>query len=62
MKFLSKIYPRDYLEQLEKCPCYDSCTDGCPCSYASDYCQGVNDVHLLILSPHPFGNQVILAV
>jgi len=29
---------RDHINQIEKCPCYDDCYNGCPCEYESDYC------------------------
>ena len=29
---------RDSVDCTELCPCYDNCPNGCPCTYANDYC------------------------
>lgn len=30
---------RDFTYCLDRCPCYQNCYNGCPCSYETDYCR-----------------------
>ena len=30
---------RDFTYCLDRCPCYQNCYNGCPCSYETEYCR-----------------------
>ena len=46
-KVCEKICETEAHQKVNQCPCYGDCYDGCPCSYASPYCEqdGCESLH-----------------